>query len=229
MHLAETPEETRYLTHGDGPFAGFLDALGKGAPFEEPPGMRPVAWADRTGLLDANCLVIHGNDLDDGDVATLARHHATVVYCHGTHRYFERPAHRLAELVAVGVNVAFGTDSELSNEGVDSFAELQRLAADRKDVDPLLLLRCATYGGRVALGLEPEASRFAVGTRADGLLLSNVPDEFDASTDPRIVAEWALSGSARIAATILGGRPVADTADMPSALRAFLDTTDGQG
>ena len=227
MHLAETPEETRFLLHGDGPVLRFLQAIGKGLPFETPPRLRPVAWADEAGLLAAGCVVVHGNDLDDDDVARLAARGSSVVYCHGTHSHFGRPRHRIGELLDAGVNVALGTDSGLSNRGVDLWAELQRLAADRPDLDPLRLLDCATAGGRKALGLEPEAASWQPGTRADALLLAEPPPTVETWT-PRAVASWALSGAAHPAATVHGGRFVLGRSTPPS-LAAFLDAPWAQG
>jgi cytosine/adenosine deaminase-related metal-dependent hydrolase len=227
MHLAETPEETRYLLRGDGPFERFLASFGPGRPFATPPRLRPVAWADAAGLLAAGCLVVHGNDLDDDDVARLAARGASVVYCHGTHAHFGRPPHRIGELLAAGVNVALGTDSGLSNRGVDLWAELLRLAADRPDLDPLALLECATAGGRRALGLEPEAAHWQPGTRADALLLAAPPPSVETWT-ARDVASWALSGAAQPAATVHGGRIVAGRSS-PASLAAFLDAHRAQG
>ncbi len=228
MHLAETPEETRYLLAGDGPFAGFLRAIGRGRPFEAAPGLRPVAYADRAGLLAAGCVVIHGNDLDDDDIALLASRGASVVYCHGTHRHFGRPRHRLLDLLAAGVNVALGTDSGLSNDGVDSFGEAVRLAADRPDADPLLLLRCATLNGRLALGLDPAPALFAAGSAADALLLRGAPADVERAS-ARDVAAWALGGGASPLLTLIEGRPSDVTLEPDPAARAFLDTVRRQG
>jgi len=227
MHLAETPEETRYLLHGDGPFGRLLERIGKGRPFDSPPGVRPVAWADAAGLLAAGCVVVHGNDLDDDDVALLAARGSSVIYCHGTHAHFGRPPHRIADLLAAGVNVALGTDSGLSNRAVDLWDELQRLSADRPDLDPLALLRCATEGGRIALGLEPQAARWRPGSRADALLLAGAPSSLE-RLSPREVAAWALSGAALAAATVHGGVVVAGrmTRGGPPA---FLDALMRQG
>ena len=228
MHLAETPEETRYLLSGDGPFEGFLGTIGRGRPFEAPPRLRPVAYADRAGLLRAGCVVVHGNDLDDDDVALLAERRASVVYCHGTHRHFERARHRLVELCAAGVNVALGTDSGLSNAAVDLLAEARRLLADRADVDPLLLLRCATVNGRVALRLDPAPSLFAAGAAADALLLAEPPPNVEAAP-PRDVAAWAFSDAARPVLTLRAGEPVATDGALPAAIVAFLDTVRRHG
>ena len=228
MHLAESEEETRYLLHGDGPFVPFLEAIGRGTPFRRPPRVRPIEYAERAGLLEAGGVVIHGNDLSDDDVERLARHRSTVVYCHGTHRHFGRPPHRLGELMEAGVNVALGTDSGASNEGVDLLAELRRLAADRPDLEPLRLLRAATFGGRRALGREEGAATWEAGSVADAALFSPAPPELE-SMDARAVAEWVLSPAARLAATVHAGRRV-DAPGTPRDGRAGqLDSVSGQG
>jgi len=224
MHLAETPEETRYLLAGDGPFADFLKAIGRGRPFERAPGLRPVAYAERAGLLEAGCVVVHGSDLDDDDIALLAARRAPVVYCHGTHRHFDRPRHRLGELLAAGVPVGLGTDSGLSNAGVDSLGEAGRLCADRGDLDPLDVLRCASLGGRIALQLPREPALLAPGSCADALLLGPAPADVETRA-PREIAAWAFSSEPRVLATVHAGRAVPGAGAPPG----FLDTVEGHG
>ena len=51
IHLAESPEEARFLCSGDGPWAEFLGRRGLGhVPFD-PPGTTPVRYVDELGLL----------------------------------------------------------------------------------------------------------------------------------------------------------------------------------
>jgi cytosine/adenosine deaminase-related metal-dependent hydrolase len=223
MHLAESPEETRYLTHGDGPFVGFLERIGKGPPFPSAPGVRPIAYAERAGFLAAGGLVIHGNDLADEDIDALSRHQASVVYCHGTHAHFDRPAHRIADLLQAGVNVALGTDSAASNPRLDLFDELQRLTLDRPDLDPKALLAAATLGGRRALGLPPGVAVWERETTADGLLIGPAPEDLGRMS-PAALAEWALSGQPQPLITVRGGliRPL-------EPISAQLDSWIGQG
>ncbi|MCB9897234.1 MAG: amidohydrolase family protein [Planctomycetes bacterium] len=225
MHLAESLEETRYMLHGDGPFVAFLEAIGRGRPFTRAPGLRPIAYAEASGLLAAGAVVIHGNDLDDDDVELLLRHGNPVVYCHGTHRHFGRPPHRLSELAAAGVEVALGTDSSASNEGVDLFGEACRLVADRPDVDPALVLRAATHGGRVALGLAKGPARFMTGSSADGLLLAAPPNDVDADT----LLRWAFSGESRPSITLAAGRARPGPGARPEGALPFLDSEGAHG
>ena len=228
MHLAETEEETRYLLHGDGPFARFLEVIGRGAPFERPPGLRPIAYAEAAGLLEAGCVVVHGNDLDDDDIGILARHAASVVYCHGTHRHFDRPAHRLGDLLTAGVNVALGTDSGLSNRGVDLFAELRRLARERSDLPPVALLAAATTGGRRALRLDPGAACFAPGSTADALLVGPAPNQAE-QLGAQGLLQWLLHGEDPVLASWHHGEPVTPLDAADGRTSGLLDTLRAQG
>lgn len=223
MHVAETEDETRFLQHGDGPFAAFLDVIGKGHPFPRPPRMRPVEYVDAHGLLAAGCVVVHGNDLDDDDVARLAAHATPVVYCHGTHRHFDRPPHRLLDLLAAGVPVALGTDSSASNDGVDLWNELRRLVVDRPDVRPDVALRCATVGGRVALRMPLGPATFESGDDAAGVVVGPAPDGVE-RLDATDLAAWALTGDADVALTCRGDEVVAAPDVALAGASAFLDT-----
>ncbi len=228
MHLAESEEETRYLTHGDGPFLKLLESIGRGAPFAHAPGLRPIAYAERAGLLSAGALVIHGNDLDDEDIGHLSKHRAAVVYCHGTHRHFDRPAHRLLELVEAGVVVAFGTDSGASNQGVDLHSELCRLARDRPDIPPQLLLQGATIGGRMALHLPEGPAAWSVGSSADACILGPCPEELGRMGSDAL-AEWIWTGEGAVQCTIHGGRVRQAPGESSERLVGHLDSLSPQG
>jgi len=222
MHLAESIEETRLLTHGDGPFVPFLESIGMGLPFERAPGLRPIAWADALGLLGPDMLVIHANDLDDDDLQTLHARGAPVVCCHGTHQHFARPPHPFLRLREAGVNVALGTDSSASNSAPDLFSEMCRLVGDRADIAPAEVLRAATLGGRRALQVDEGPARFAVGSRADGVLLPLPEALHEASPDS--LARAALSGELAPCLTLHAGRPVLPDNSSASPRPAFLDT-----
>ncbi|MBA4038949.1 MAG: hypothetical protein C0468_01225 [Planctomyces sp.] len=122
-HLAETPEERRLLTRGDGPLAGFFEAAGlwdsamaarfpaagvagaggagggggQGAWSGGGP-RSPVAHLARA--LDAwspkersRVTLVHLNDLDDQDADWVAQSGCAVVYCPRSSAYFDAPQH----------------------------------------------------------------------------------------------------------------------------------------
>lgn len=214
MHLAESEEETRFLLNGDGAFADFLETIGRGSPFARAPGVRPIEYAERAGLLAAGGAVIHGNDLDDSDIERLSRHRSAVVYCHGTHRHFDRPPHRLMDLAAAGVEIAFGTDSGASNQGIDLFSELARLAADRPEIPPLMILQGATRGGRRALHLPEGPATWDEGSTADGCVVGPCPPDAESMSSEDLAA-WVWSGEAALLFTVHAGEVRESVASPP--------------
>jgi cytosine/adenosine deaminase-related metal-dependent hydrolase len=126
-HLAEIPEEREFLHSHAGPLQEMWERLGA---WEDFPGTfdgSPVAFAKSMGLLDYPTLLAHVNYCDDEDLALLARGKASVVYCPRTHRYFGHPPHRWREMLALGINVAVGTDSCASSPDLNLVDDLRLL------------------------------------------------------------------------------------------------------
>ena len=73
------------------------------------------------------CRILHANDLNRQDIQTIAARGSAVVFCPGTHRYFDRPGHPLDGLLAAGVPVALGTDSSASNDGLSMQSEMRHV------------------------------------------------------------------------------------------------------
>jgi cytosine/adenosine deaminase-related metal-dependent hydrolase len=197
-HLAETPEEGEFLARGTGPFRELLEERGLWDGSFEPPGCSPVAYAGRLGLLAARALLAHVNYASDGDIALLARHRCSVVYCPRTHRFFEHAPHRYREMLSAGLNVCLGTDSLASSPDLSILGELRFLrAADPFPPDDLLL-EMATLRGARALGLEDRIGTLAPGRRADLVVIPV------ASSGARPL-EDILRSTASPAAVYLGG------------------------
>ena len=158
MHVAECPDERTLLSNGDGPFAETLRDLGI-APEEHFP--LPADWRnDYRPLLSClseapRALIVHGNDLTDGEIAHLAElQRCSVVYCPRTHHYFGHSEHPVDRLWRAGVRVALGTDSRASNPDLNLWAEVSFTLQNRQDIQPETVLRMATADGADAMGLE---------------------------------------------------------------------------
>jgi cytosine/adenosine deaminase-related metal-dependent hydrolase len=164
-HLAETPEELELLRSGTGPLRDLLLAAGHPLPFATPPGLSPVAYLDRLGVLRPPLVAVHGNALTAADIETLARRGVTVVFCPRSHRFFRRPPHPVRRLLRAGVPVALGTDSLASNRDLDVRAEM-REAVERHGVAPREAWRMATVNGARALRLDREPAGMHI--RRDG-------------------------------------------------------------
>ena len=171
VHLAETREERQLLAAGDGPLRGLLEELGAWDGGAIPSGSRPLDYLEPLDRLD-RALVIHGNFLDDEEIAWLGHHRqVTVVYCPRTHDYFGHPLHPWRRLLDAGASVALGTDSRTSNPDLSVFNEVQFLARRDPDADPAELLELATLAGARALGLDADYGSLAEGKVAEAVIV----------------------------------------------------------
>jgi cytosine/adenosine deaminase-related metal-dependent hydrolase len=193
-HLAETPEELRFVAHGDGPLADMLRRFGVWDPGAGGGGRHPVDWLLEV-IGTAPCLAAHLNYVEPEHLERLADSSISVAYCPRASAYFGHPRdgappHRYAEMIEAGVTVALGTDSLvcLDTPGRISVVDEMRLLHRRDGADPRTLLRMATIDGAAALGVDPAEVDLAPGPVA-GLLA--VP--FDAEGDP---LRAALAGDA---------------------------------
>ncbi|MBW3599168.1 MAG: amidohydrolase family protein, partial [Planctomycetes bacterium] len=168
MHLAESWEEIELLRSGSGPFFEFLASLAASMPAAIPRGLRPLDYLERMSAAE-RALVIHGNYLDDDEIAFLAEHaeRMSVVFCPRTHAYFGHGRYPLETMLERGVRVALGTDSRASNPDLNLFAEMRFVAERFPSVSPATVLAMGTQAGAAALGLENECGILAEGRRAD--------------------------------------------------------------
>ena len=72
----------------------------------------------------------------DEELAILASGKASVVYCPRTHAYFNHPPHRWRDMLALGVNVALGTDSCASSPDLNLVDDLRLVHGLAPDVPP---------------------------------------------------------------------------------------------
>ena len=165
LHLAESPEEWRFLERGDGPWAEFLARRGLGhVPFT-PPGTSPVRYADDLGLLHPGLVAAHCVQVDANDREILARRGVAVALCPRSNRNLGVGRADVPALLAVGVRLCLGTDSLASAETLDVLDDAVLLARQFPALDPAAIVRMATAGGAEALGFE-DLGTVAPGKRA---------------------------------------------------------------
>jgi 5-methylthioadenosine/S-adenosylhomocysteine deaminase len=137
-------------------------------------GLSPLDRMDSLGLLTDRLLAVHMTQLDDADIARLARLGVHVLHCPASNLKLASGICRVSDLDAAGVNVAIGTDGAASNNTLDMFAET-RLAAllakgasgDPEAVPAERALSMATINGARALGQDDRIGSIEVGKRAD--------------------------------------------------------------
>ena len=137
-------------------------------------GESPVLRLDRLGATGPSFIGVHAVHLQPPDIETLATQQCNVVHCPVSNMKLASGIAPVAALAARGINVALGTDGAASNNRLDLFSEM-RIASllakvateDAGTLPASAVLRMATLGGAIALGLEREIGSIAPGKHAD--------------------------------------------------------------
>jgi cytosine/adenosine deaminase-related metal-dependent hydrolase len=164
IHLAEDPAERAFCATGTGSFARMLASLGARLDEARPSARSAVAAV--APHLAPHHLAVHCVDVDDEDLALLARSGATVVLCPRSNGYIVRRTAPLPALLAAGVPLAVGTDSLASSTSLTPLADLCVLRRTFPEVPSSRLLPLAWNGAAVG---APAVGRLAPGT-APGVL-----------------------------------------------------------
>lgn len=221
VHIAESRQETEFVTRRTGPFAEAWKR--RGIPLLDDPSHQPstaspqsvapstqspVRWLDSHGVLGPGTLCIHAIQLSPSDIALLAERGVSVAHCPLSNARHGHGAAQLSSLRNAGVRVGLGTDSVASVRRLDLLAEaraarvLGRLSAEET------VALCTLEGAR-ALGLEGEIGSLTKGKWGDvtAVRLPGGPDSI-----PGIPAEAVLSAApGAVCLTVLGGRVVHQT------------------
>ncbi|MFO7803526.1 MAG: amidohydrolase family protein [Desulfovermiculus sp.] len=178
MHLAEHSGEMDLMTTGRGPFADFLRGTLLPSNYR-PPGLSPVAYADRLGLLDRETLAVHCVHVDKSDIQTLLQRGTHVCMCPRSNAYIDCTQAPAEALHTAGIPLSLGTDGLCSNQDLNPWQEatyLTRIWQGNLSLTELIAM--VTINPARALGLA-----HIVGTIQPGKLelISRVPDELQAA------------------------------------------------
>lgn len=139
IHVAESPAETELL------LTGRISGLGRIPTFlarrlgilpVSTPGLRPVPYLARLGVLEARPLLAHAVHVTRADIDLLARAGCAVVHCPRSNRLLSCGRMPLEHYLAAGVPVYLGTDSRASSPSLNVQEEAgfaRRLHAGRVD------------------------------------------------------------------------------------------------
>lgn len=146
-------------------------------------GHRTIEHAERIGLLDQPLIAAHGIWLTDADIATLARHGASIAHSPVANMILGSGVCPVGRLRSAGIAVGVGTDGAASNDSQDMLAAVKAAALLQKvhHLDPLVIdafdvLTMATIEGARALGIDDRVGSLEVGKRADVVLLQDTVD-----------------------------------------------------
>lgn len=187
VHLGESAEELEFVRKGTGPWRDLLQEMGAWDEAWAPPGGSPVEYLLDLGFLDRRVLAVHGVQFTGDDLARLRALRITVVSCPRSNAWVGVGSPPLEAFYAMGVSVAFGTDSLASVADLNVFGELAEARRIAPKVPACHLLESATLCGAQALGFGDQFGTIEAGKRAS-LIAVRLPDGV---TD---VEEYLVSG-----------------------------------
>jgi len=172
IHLGEHQEERAFLADGSGPMATFVQERGGQLPADR--FSSPVAWLEAAGGLRPGVLAVHGGDLSAEELQQLAAAGVSLVFCPGTHEYFDRST---PAFLKAGIPLpALGCDSMASNRRLDPLEELRLVCRLLPEVGAQAWWHALTIRGAEVLQ-APGYGHLQTGAQARVMRLRQVPTE----------------------------------------------------
>lgn len=141
-------------------------------------GLTPAQIFDCHHVFDVPSIAAHCVWVEDEDMRLLAKRGVTAVHCPVSNLKLGSGCAKVEDMVRAGMNVALGTDSNVSNNNLDLFEEIKAAALMAKgmSLEPKALpaqaaLMMATVCGARAQGREAECGMIKLGMDADLILL----------------------------------------------------------
>jgi cytosine/adenosine deaminase-related metal-dependent hydrolase len=194
-HLAESDDETEWMTAGGGTWQAYRDEL------PPSPGTTGIKHLAHHGLLSSGMVAVHCVKVDEEEIGLLAEHDISVVHCPRSNAYLGCGVAPLGALLAAGLRVGLGTDSPASTPSFDVFDEMRAAIAlararvgDAGALSARDALSLATLGSARALGIGDEVGSLVPGKRADLTVVSLEGSQFLPWEEPE-------------SAVVLGGTP----------------------
>ncbi len=182
-------------------------------------GKRPVEYLDDLGVLGPNVLLSHVIDLDDQEIACIARTDTKTVMCPtaalkmGTRM---TTTGRLPEMVAQGICVSLGTDAGNNSNLIETMRSMYLATVLYKDargttnvVPAEMALELATLHGARALGLDRDIGSLETGKKADMVLFDTRRPEWSTLFNPVNSLVYTADGRS-VHTVIVDGRVVVE-------------------
>ena len=167
LHLAESIEESELLLRGQGELADLFKGAGIMPPDFKAPGSSPVAYAQKSGLLDKMTLAIHCVQIEQKDIEILAANRVNVCLCPRSNNFINIGRAPWEKLDKAGVNLCLGTDSLTSNHDLNLWHELEFLMAAENSAMTLDQgLKLMTINPARALAIDNDYGTLEAGKRA---------------------------------------------------------------
>lgn len=166
-HLSESREEMAMFRDASGPLYEFMKEIRRD--MRDCGQETPLAYLMRHVALDERWLVVHLNELTEGDFELLARsrNRFNVVHSPRSHRYFDHSDFPFQRLRALGFNICLGTDSLASNDDLSLFAEMREMQRKEPALSGREILEMVTVNPAHALHRQSLLGQIKPGLAAD--------------------------------------------------------------
>jgi 5-methylthioadenosine/S-adenosylhomocysteine deaminase len=175
-------------------------------------GLSPVAYLDRTGVLDERTLLAHSVWVDEADMAIIAERGAGVSHNPESNMKLASGIAPIAQMLEAGICIGLGSDGCASNNDMDLFYAMDLAAKLQKTArrDPTVLpaeaaIRMATIDGARALGLDHQIGSIEPGKLADLIVLDTRVPHLSPMHHPASAVVYAAKGS-DVHSVMVGGR-----------------------
>lgn len=165
IHVSESIEEEQFLLSGNGLWREFLIHRGKWNSQWSPPGKTPVEYLDSLNLLDERTLCVHLTRAGKKDIDILRERRVRTVVCPRSNQFITGFLPDLPYMIQIGLTPAIGTDSLASNQDLNLWGELEMIHRSFPEIDPVIILRMATWCGAIALDLQDELGEIVPGKK----------------------------------------------------------------
>lgn len=174
IHVAEQIEEVEFLRDGSGFFRQLLENLGRWVPGWTPPGLSPLKYLEKLGVLDERTLLVHAVYMTDSDRQIAAERGCSLCFCPRSNKNINTGRADIKKALDLSIPVSLGTDSLASNTDLSLFNEASYVLENYPDIFPGDVLSMITSGGARALSQSRRFGTIEEGKQA-ALLAVELP------------------------------------------------------
>lgn len=178
-------------------------------------GVTPTRWFADLGAFDCTALAAHCVWVTEEDMALMRERGVSAVHCPSSNMKLGSGFAPVPRMLALGLNVALGTDGAASNNNLNMLEELHlaSLLHNGFTGDPTVMpadvtLRMATLNGARAQG-RGDTGELRVGKKADFAALSLTAPHMRPCLDPLALAAYSAQGS-DVVMTVVDGQILYD-------------------
>lgn len=191
---------------------------------------KPVFYLDRLNLLDSSTVCAHAVWLQPDEIELLASRQVGIAHNAESNMKLASGVAPLPAMIESGIKLGLGTDSCASNNDLDMFSEMDKVAKLHKvfQRSPVVcaapeVLSLATRGGAAVLGWDEETGSLEAGKKADLIAIDLRQPHLTPLYDPISQLVYAAKGSDVRHVWVDGRMVVADrqvkTLDVAEAMR----------